>query len=545
MGAGVAGAALLAACGSDEPPAPGTPGPTSVQAPFRLRTRTVMSGEPSGLLRLGVVDANDFMRRFARDEQLLTYSRLVGLDPRAATVHGDLAEAIELPEPLVVRVELKRDRHFHPGRGGTPQPVTAEAVQRDFERRRDEGVYLFSDVIEMVEAPSAEDVVLHLRAPFALLFEMLASASASIRGSDEYDGIPEPTGSGPFTPASRSPWGYGFASSPLWPEGTGLQEIEVVRAEGERDLDALFANRRIDVREHPESTSRSGAESLRDARAVTRASQRMRGLGLSLIGQKDGLSVRHIPAFQDQRVRRAVSLSLNREALRELDGSAPSGPVGPAHGGDALPPVELQTHALYRHQPAEARALLQGAEQEGLTFRILHTDAPAMLALAQRVSEQLREGGFEPRLMSATTEQWEAAFVRGDFESTLFELSVLETPDLGLRLHTSGGLTGRFSLWGYSNPVYDAAVRETLSRINPTARSRRAREAQRRLLEDVPAMFPIGAPLDHATLTPGLRGYEFDAYGFNTGYLAARWRMEDGVEGDGVAPDEEGDDANA
>src|SRR5690606_6908285 len=99
----------------------------------------------------------------------------------------------------------------------------------------------------------------------------------------------------------------------------------------------------------------------------------------------------------------------------------------------------------------------------------------------------------------------------------------LVTPDLGLRLHTSEGIEAGYSLWGYSNPVYDAAVREALSALAPAARAERSREAQRALFEDVPAMFPIAAPNEVASLRNGIEGFEWDAYDFNRRWLAARW----------------------
>src|SRR5690606_13136298 len=101
-----------------------------------------------------------------------------------------------------------------------------------------------------------------------------------------------------------------------------------------------------------------------------------------------------VEAFQDQRVRRAISLGLDRRALLELDGSAPTGPVGPAHAGDALPVAELQAHELLQHNPEEARALLDAAGAVDLEFRVQHMDTAGILPVARLVVEQLREAGF-------------------------------------------------------------------------------------------------------------------------------------------------------
>ena len=49
------------------------------------------------------------------------------------------------------------------------------------------------------------------------------------------------------------------------------------------------------------------------------------------------------------------------------------------------------------------------------------------------------------------------------------------------------------------------------------------REAQRVLLEEAPGMFPLVTPLEFASLGPRVRGYAFDAFDFNAGWLAAEW----------------------
>jgi ABC-type transport system substrate-binding protein len=139
----------------------------------------------------------------------------------------------------------------------------------------------------------------------------------------------------------------------------------------------------------------------------------------------------------------------------------------------------------------------------------------------------LLAGGFAPQLVPVAPAEWERNFLAGDFESTVFEVGGLDTPDVGLRLHTKGGIDGRFSLWGYSNPLYDSAVREALSALNPAERAVRSRDAQRMLLDDVPGMFPVAAPVEQAYLSPRLLGYEFDAYDFNAAWLASGWQMRD------------------
>ena len=112
----------------------------------------------------------------------------------------------------------------------------------------------------------------------------------------------------------------------------------------------------------------------------------------------------------------------------------------------------------------------------------------------------------------------------GDFEATVFQIGGLSTPDIGLRLHSSGGLNGQFSPWGYSNPVFDAALKTALSELRSDRRAELMREAQRVLLGEVPAMLPLVTPYDVASLAQKVVGYAFNAFEFNSAWLAGQWK---------------------
>ena len=477
-----------------------------------------------GVLRLGRLRSAAAGPPADGDDLLLAYARLVAVDPRGPAVYQDIARAVEQPEPQLVRFTLRDSQRFHPDAAGHEQPLSADAVRTDFLRRAAEGHPLFTEVIDRIDRSDSRTVVLHLKAPFGLLFELLGAASASVRGDGMYAGTTERVGSGTWTPTRRNNGtATRYAANPA---ASGdlkplLSAIEVIAANAPSELDAAFARGEIDVR-----VPAAGAPPPAATNGVTvlkRPARRMRGLGLSLLPSKNGATVRHVPAFQDARVRRAIGLSLNRDALLALDGSYLAGPVGLAYAGDALSEQDLRAHPLYRGDPAEARKLVAAAGVEGLAFRLALPDLPLMLQLAQIVADSLQSSGLEPRLQSLPVEGWQKSFMAGDFESTLFELGALDTPDVGLRLHTSEGIGGKFSLWGYSNPLYDGAVRAALSAFDPKVRAQQSREAQRLLLDDGPAMFPIGMPPEYASVASGIAGYQFEAYELNAGYLSTGW----------------------
>lgn len=514
---------ILTGCSSKPSAATGGSAP-------KLRSRSVPKekrGAPAtlklGVVRSGAPDAPALTEM----ESFLVHARLVAVDPRNGYVHSDLAVGVERPEPTVLRFSLDTAARFHVLGNEQPRPVTSEAVKASFERRAAEGVPLFSQVVERVEAPDKGHVVLRLRAPFALLFELLGASSGAVTGDATYPGIDEHVGAGAFVPTARDGATLRLSANPLLKgdDAPRLSQITVTGAGLERDLDLAFSHGSIDIRRHQDEPGVLIGGG-RDGRVlVRRPAMRMRGLGLSLIARKDGREVRSVPAFQDQRVRRALSLAIDRAALRQADNAFPTGPVGPAHAADALPPDDVNAHPLFQYRPDEATQLLRAAGQEGLAFTVVYPDIPTLLPVVKSVGESLTRAGFAPRMQSMVVAAWQATLAAGDFEATLVELTNLETPDLGLRLHQSGGLDGRFSPWGYSNPVYDSAVLEALRQFDPAERARKSREAQRLLLEDVPAMLPIYAPSEAISIAKGVSGYAADAYDFNAGYLARDWAV--------------------
>lgn len=515
LGLGAIGAALFVACGGDEPE------PTSSAPRLSLIDEYAReSGARGGVLRLGTV------RGHGRSEAIwpLIYSPLLGLDPRSNLMYGELAASVELRDPLTIAFTLRPELRFHPDEQSLAAALTSGDVRHEFDVRAGAGEFVFSEVVERVETPDLATVVVHLRAPFGLLIDTLADArAAGVRSEARSAVTGEPLGSGPFVTAVREPAGDALGRNELFHRNGFplLDGVSLAEVEDERALTAAFVAGDIDllrgvideaVDEAPEGQV-----------VLDRSGFGMLGLGLSLLGEKGGKTVRSLAAFQDQRVRRAVSLAIDRAELAERFDGRISGPVGPAHRADALPEVELAAHPLYKPDRDEARRLLDAADASGLAVRIQTPTDERPRALAEALEQQLNEAGFSALLLVQESADWERAFRAGDFEATVMDLSDLRTPDLGLRLHTSGGVGGAFSPWGYSNPRYDAAVRSALGQLDPSLRAESARDAQRLLLDDVPAMFPLVVPFERVSLRRGLAGFEFDAYGFNEGWLAPRW----------------------
>ena len=521
---GVTGAGEVAAGRGAGTPAQASLTPTAAPVPSLLAPDQPAPDGERGIMRQGVVGE-------ATPPPVLSHARLVAVDPRSGAIHGDLAMRIEQAGPLDLVVQLRPDAFFHPASAGEAgEPVDAAAVAREFSARDQRGEFLFGGVIDNVETPEADTLRLGLTAPFALLFEMLGDTAAAAIRSDASSQSGQPLGCGPFIAEAQTDGGVSLRPHPRY-HHRGLPllgELRMVSAEREAALDAAFASGALDIVQLNQRDSVVRAAQRAGARTLSRSTRRVRGVGLSLVGSKGGKRVRYHPAFQDERVRRALFLALDYRQISAREGIAaayPTGPIGPSFVADALPPAELAAHPLFGHDPVEARRLLDAAGFPGLAFSLEAPDRAPFTVLARVLAQQFNEVGFRPRLHIVPDADWRRDLVAGDFEAILFELEPVRTPDVGLRLHSSVGLEGDFSPWGYSNLLYDAALTEALSALDPAERGRRAREAQRLLLDDVPALIPLPEPIEQVAISARVDGYAWDTHEFNEAWQAARWRI--------------------
>ena len=517
MGAsGAAAAAFLAACGLGN-------GGMLASAP------SVPSAKRSGDLRIGYAAPTGDRVGLAD----AVYSRLVAFDPRSGRAYGDLAERFEVtPDGMTVMAKLREGMHFHPNAKNLADSLSADNVRRDFADRRAAGDYLFSTAVDRIEAPDTRTVVLRMRAPFSLLIDYLAdTTTGGIRAATRYSVVDAAMGSGPFVPVAREDAGTTLVANPVYYRANLplLDRIHVLDSAAPRDLAASVASGELDIAFHPADATAEQVRTPKGASTATllrRTSRRMRALGFSLAPEKAaGLTTRAVAAFKDARVRKAASLALDRAAILQVDDSTLAGPVGPAHVNDALSRDELAKHPLYKHDPQQAKQLLAAAGVPDLSFALEGANRMQTRAVITLVEKQLREVGFQPRTRLLPNADWERLFLAGDFEAGVAEFDDMRTPDVGLRLAMSGGLTGTFSLWGFSSPAFDAAARKVFAEVDPRRRGERSRAAQRVLLDEVPPLLPLGSPPDQATIGNSFQGFEFDAFEFNSTWNAAAWRL--------------------
>jgi peptide/nickel transport system substrate-binding protein len=392
-------------------PRPGTRGVSQVVALTLVAATGVACGGSSGTPRAAEKAGGELVWGKAAEADLLdpaisgtavawelqhlTYERLVSLDGNLKPV-PELAESWERTSPTTYEFRLRTGVKFSNGR-----EMTAEDVAGSLKRVMDPKLAAFwagQLGIEDVEASGPARVTITLAKPRTAFVAALGGSPAAILPIREleaktFDPKKELLGTGPFKVVSHSQnESWVFDRNPhYW--RPGLPKVE-----------------KLTVRIMPEDATRVAA--LRDGGIdvttfetpdTIRLLKGQPGVATTVQATTDfyrlDVNAKSSP-FTDDRLRQALSLSIDREKLRNvaLGGvGRPTAAVPAAFGGACDPAaVPFATPDVRR-----ARALVEAAGATGETVEIMTIPAvPMSPAIAQLLQRNLQAAGLKPRIVS-------------------------------------------------------------------------------------------------------------------------------------------------
>jgi peptide/nickel transport system substrate-binding protein len=432
-------------------------------------------------------------------EPLVDFDPDLSLRPRLALAWGS-------PSDTQWRLQLRKGVVFHDGR-----PFGAEDVKATLDRARRllEGFVTESDIhaISEVRVVDEHTVAIVTSRPRPLLLARLTGILILPRDTSDSE-FWHPVGTGPwvFTGGSTGPGGQpvqGRRFERYWgtkPAGLELR-IEAAPEEAER-TDAALSGADV-VSPLPRSALDGSGNPLGEFRLVRRPTTTVSFLSCRVLRNFRGETT----PFQDVRVRRAVSLAIDRERLVRdaLDGEAralwqlaPPGIVGfdpsLARGSTDL--------------PAARRLLTEAGFPEGFSSRLLVDTGH--VRVAREISRQLREVGIRLEVEALA---WDEVFRR-----KLFGLAPIAVSSSSITtghvssfyesfLHTGApdSFFGRENSSRYSDPQVDALIERAAEAVPPGIREELLAAVRRKALEDVPYI-----PLYSPDQTYGVRnGIEF------------------------------------
>jgi peptide/nickel transport system substrate-binding protein len=311
-------------------------------------------------------------------------------------------------------MKLRKGAVYHDG-----TPIDAASVKANLDRartlpdsnRKSELVTLAS-----VDAPDAETVVLHLTEPDASLLSQLSDRAGMMISPASFDKDPgsKPVCSGPYRFKERVQndrivlekfpqyWDaadYHFDRVVFTPIPDATVRVNNLRA---GDLNII------------ERVAPSDAKAVKDDPTLRLAP--VTGLGYQSFSINLGNGPRaNNPLVKDKRVREALDLAIDRDAINEVVGE---GMFQPAY--QPFPPASFAYDKRFERKgrdPKKAKELLKQAGYDRVKFEITFGNNTTMQQVYELIQAMGAEAGFDISLRPVEFAALQAALARGDFEA--------------------------------------------------------------------------------------------------------------------------------
>src|SRR5499426_4602364 len=375
-----------------------------------------------------------------------THSRLLkhkagpSVVPGTFPIEGDLAESWSQPDETTYVFKLRKGVRWHPKAPVNGRELTAEDVVYSMDRFRtvkgNPQNYLLA-MVDRVEAPDRYTVKVVLKEPYVWFPDIVANpmtgaivAREAVEKFGDLKKWEATVGTGPWMLESYRPnIGMTLVRNPHY-FVSGLphvDRVELVVDEDQSSRVAAFLAKKYDLgTEFMGTINRPDWNQLKDQLAKHSAGLRTAELPSNV---RMGVTMRSDrPPFNDVRVRRALSLALNRRALVEAvaDGAAVFNPPGlPIALKDWSLPIEQlgEGAQYYKYDPAEARRLLaQAGYAKGFATVIdFHSfGETAYVDGAQLVAKDLKDIGSEAKINQREYGAYIATVPLGKYEGIVW-----------------------------------------------------------------------------------------------------------------------------
>jgi ABC-type transport system substrate-binding protein len=500
-GAMAGAAAFLAACGGgDDKPSSsgsGTGASQGLIATATAQAATAKQPKPGGSFSFQISSPPPSLDPYTQTSFLnsyvngLTYSRLVRykagvpeIAPGDFTMEPDLAEKMpEQPDPQTFTFKLKKAK-FHNGRDVTSEDVRY-AIDRylNFDKSVHRSLWSFVDKMEM---PDAQTLVLKTKFPYADTIQIAGGNLGAYISPKEHaesaDAATKMVGSGPFTHTeyqtgvSLSFKKFSDYYDKPYPY---FDDVKVFITTDTAKRVADFSARSVNLSWLFLPDERDQLKKNRpDAK-----SEETQGIGGYVYMRADK------PPFNDKRVRQALSMGIDRKAIRDAISKGEGVPDQIVFVGFqdwARQVKDLGPSAKYwDYNPAEAKKLLEAAGAANLTFDWNHADAAvytqAYVDTATLTQAQWKQIGVNVVDKQAPYAQYISTTYQGNYEGVGHSpRAVTYFMDyLAERLYwSSSGQRARINLSYVNNPQLNSLLDKQRAQFNVNERKATVREIE-------------------------------------------------------------------
>ena len=408
----------------------------------------------------------------------LIYSGLLRWSPDMK-VEPDLATSYDNPNPTTFVFHLRRGVKFQNG-----QPFTAADVKYTFDRILDPatasplaGEYSEINAVTVVNPYTVKFSLKDASAPFLSALATVPDGMIVPRGVADL--ATHPVGTGPFAFVSYQPnQQLVLKANPNFYE-KGLPYLNGVVLKYFGDQSSIV------------SAIRGGAVDmtwLSDPKVAATA-----GVRPALSGNTWPVWLKlNQPPLNDYRVRRALSLATNREAIintvlgranGQLSGLIPSAEFG----GDKTPAKNLH---FYNYNLAEAKKLLaEAGYPNGIDLGDfdVNANAPQDVQVVQILQQQWAAAGVKVNVHPMGPADLIKAWHAGNFTVIALQTKVLPDPDvIAEKVRSTNALWGQ--AWGFHDTKMDSMIAAARAELNPKKRAADYLQIQKRFADQAYAI---------------------------------------------------------
>lgn len=405
LAAGAGGSLLVAACGGKARPAGTATGSTAGGGPAQTGGTFTYYWNANPASLDPQFSASGSTTSFACAAMSALFRFKIGSDPSVGLNHdleNELAVSAESPDAATWTFKLRKDANFHNIAPVNGHPVEAEDVKATLTRavtspqNPNRGTLGMIDPAA-IETPASDTIVLKLKYPYAPLQNLMASVQyglifprEALAGS--YDPSKQIIGSGPFVFDSYTPdVGVSLKKNPSYFE-KGFPYVDQAKhaiiPDSAQEL-AQFTGGNLDILHLSQTDSGTAIKSNPNAHVVKATG----GGNHPLYFQMGDPS----SPFQDIRLRRAVSLAIDRDAIGKAIYAGqyqPGFSVNLSMGKWALHSDQLSadTQQYYKFNLDQAKQLVQAAGASNLNLKFawpLHAFETDFDTVAQTLSNML------------------------------------------------------------------------------------------------------------------------------------------------------------
>jgi peptide/nickel transport system substrate-binding protein len=371
--------------------------------------------------------------------RLLRHKAGPGVQPGSLVVEGDLAESWTQPNDTTYVFKLRRGVRWHNKPPVNGRELTAEDVKYTFDRFMtvpgNANRYMLKS-LDKVEVVDRYAVRITLKEPFAWFLDILANPMAlaivpreAVEKLGDLKKAEAAIGTGPWMLESYRPnVGLTYVRNPnYFQHGLPyIDRIEVTIDEDNASRMAAFMAGKYDLGwENPGTINRVDWVQMKDTLAQRRP-------GMQTVEFPSNV-VSHIymrtdkPPFSDVRVRRAISMAINRQGILDAtaEGVGVINPPVPAALRDwALPIDQLGEGArYYKYDPKEAKRLLaEAGHPNGFQATLEWTSygSTVLIDTVQLIAKYLKDVGIDARLAQKDYNAYISSTFLGKYESMAF-----------------------------------------------------------------------------------------------------------------------------